>query len=94
MITEQQALFYKLVVTTLVDRQISQHKKIIQQELVERASDPNILKRRFRMLSQISEFESQIQKKIYNFHGDSIDDYVCSVQLIFDNLRYVVNRNS
>lgn len=57
------------------------------------ASDATLFKRRFRMLSQLAEYESQIYKKIYQFQGDTIDDYTTAVGPILAEIQYVTNRN-
>ena len=59
-------------------------KKDILQELIDRATDPVVRMRRFRMLSQLSMYESQIIKKIENLQTDNLEDFVSARSLICD----------
>jgi len=86
-------LFYKLVITDITSFYIDQYKTRLQQELYEKASDPVLLKRRFRMLSQLADYESQIYKKIYQFQSNDTDDYVQSVGQIINELNDVTDRS-
>ena len=60
-------------------------------ELVNRATDPTIYLRRFRMLSQISLYESQVISKIYNMETDDIADFESNEYI--NGLCIVANRN-
>ena len=51
-------------------------KEELLNELINRATDPVILKRRFRMLSQLSLYESMIVSKIYNIETDDNNDFL------------------
>jgi hypothetical protein len=51
-------------------------KNHLLHELIGRASDPTILRRRFRMLHQLSLYESQIIKKIENLQTDDPQDFL------------------
>jgi hypothetical protein len=89
----QSDLFYKLIIIDIVGKLISSQKSALQKELQEKASDPVIFKRRVRMLSQLSEYESQIYKKIYNFDTDDVRDYNSSMHSIMQEIHDVTNRN-
>lgn len=86
--------YYKLVVAHIVALHLDKARDKLQAELLERSTDPVIHKRRFRMLSQLAAYESQIYKKIYNFNSDSLDDYVAGAKLITNEIRQVCNRSS
>lgn len=86
-------VYYKLVVADIVKVLISQHRDSLHQELISKAADPVILKRRFRMLSQLSDYESQIYKKIYRFQSNDISDYIAATREITTELYYVTNRS-
>jgi hypothetical protein len=44
-------------------------------DLVNKATDPVIVMRRFRMLRQLADYESQIVAKIQNFDTDDVLDF-------------------
>jgi hypothetical protein len=89
----QQELFYKLVVTNIASYHINKNKTVLQNELNELANDPILVKRRFRMLSQLSDYESQLYKKIYQFCSDDINDYVLAAKQIVQEINNVVDRS-
>jgi hypothetical protein len=51
-------------------------KNTLLQELVSQASDPMIRMRRFRMLRQLCQYESQIIKKIEILQTDNVSDFL------------------
>ncbi len=61
-------------------------KEVLLGELVTRASDPVILKRRFRMLSQLALYESIVVSKIYNLETEDNSDFL--------NLSYIKHINT
>jgi len=61
-------------------------KEGLLSELVTRASDPVILKRRFRMLSQLALYESIVVSKIYNLETEDNNDFL--------NLSYIKHINT
>lgn len=89
----QEEIFYKLVLVDTVKNYLDEHRKNLQTELYSMATDATLFKRRFRMLSQLAEYESQIYKKIYQFQGDTIDDYTTAVGTILAEIQYITNRN-
>jgi hypothetical protein len=86
-------VYYKLVVADIVKSVISQHRELLHQELTNRAADPVVFKRRFRMLSQLADYESQIYKKIYSFQTNNVNDYIMATQEITKEIICVINRN-
>lgn len=86
-------VFYKLAISDIASKLIESQRTILKQELQERASDPVIFKRRFRMLTQLAEYESQIYKKIYNFNTDDFQDYNLAIHLIVQEIQDVTNRS-
>ena len=86
-------MYYKLVVANITSFFINQQKIRLQQELYERATDPTIAMRRFRMLNQLASYESQIIKKIYEFQSNDMNDYVMAVNQIIAELNHVTDRN-
>lgn len=86
-------VFFKLTMSDIVSKLIESHRIVLKRELQERASDPVIFKRRFRMLTQLAEYESQIYKKIYNFNTDDFQDYNLAMNLIVQEIQDVTNRS-
>lgn len=80
------------MVDTVV-KTIQTRRSILFQEMQERAGDDVIFKRRFRMLSQLADYESQIIKKIYQFSGNSVDDYVLAAKAIVSEIYDVTDRS-
>lgn len=58
--------------------EIQTAKQDLLDELVNRATDSVIFKRRFRMLSQLAEFESIVIKKIYNLESNDTNDFLAN----------------
>jgi hypothetical protein len=77
----------------IVGRLINNQRTLLEKELQEKASDPVIFKRRFRMLSQLADYESQIYKKIYNFDTEDFNDYKQIVYLINNEIQNVTDRS-
>jgi len=89
----QSKLFYKLVITDIISVHINKHRVELHQELVNLAGDPTLLKRRFRMLGRLADYESQIYKKIHQFQSDDVNDYVLATQQIIHEIYNVINRS-
>jgi hypothetical protein len=68
-------------------------KNELLQELVEHATDPVIRSRRFRMLKQLSLYESQIINKIATLKTDNIQDFFCENHLVSE-LNHIVNKSA
>jgi hypothetical protein len=60
---------------------------------VDYATDPMIVKRRLRMLSQLSQLESQLLSKIRSFETTDVTDFNCSLQLLRE-IMCVTDRDS
>jgi hypothetical protein len=61
-------------------------------DLIIYATDLVIVKRRYRMLRQLSLYEAQILNKIYNFESNDIEDF--SIRNIKQELSHVINKSS
>lgn len=85
--------FYKTLLLDSVEKQIAEERKKLFVELVAAANDPVVWKRRFRMLSQLSEWHSDIVKKIHAFETDSIEDYR-QLEFVCQELYIVISRNA
>jgi len=68
--------FYRIVMLQEFLAKVQAAKEELLNELVSRATDPVILKRRFRMLSQLSLYESIVVSKIYNIETDDNCDFL------------------
>ena len=77
----------------IISSYINAHKVTLQKELLEQANDPTILKRRFRMIGQLAEYEAQIYKKIYDFSSDNATDYMSATNDIIYELLNVTDRS-
>lgn len=82
--------FYKSRLLLQFLEDTAQARKKLLEELVVNASDPIIFKRRFRMLKQLSHYESQIIEKINNFDSDNPDDF----DIKFFHLNNIIDRSS
>lgn len=89
----QQETYYKLITTEIINNHIGQHRAALQKELFELATDDVLLRRRYRMLSQLAQYESQIYKKIYQFHSNEINDYRDAVAIVIRELTHVTDRS-
>ena len=70
----------------------TKYKKILLKELLSRASDPMIRMRRFRMLRQLCQYESQIIEKIEMLSTDNNIDFL---QKSFQQeIEFVVRRDA
>jgi hypothetical protein len=75
---------------------VHKERQILQQQLINNATDPVIKKRRFRMLSNLSTFEASIIKKIYVFDSKDITEQIFSdlILEISDEMRAVIDRSA
>lgn len=89
---QQDYIFFRLHLLTHFLDEVQQHRKKLLEELINRATDPVIRIRRFRMLSQLSQYESQIINKIANIETDDVTDFFVN-DLILE-LRKVTNRDA
>ena len=67
-------------------------RNILLNECIDQGgTDSVILMRRFRMLSQLSQFESDVITKIYNFDNEDFKDII---QPLIDEIQTVVDRSA
>lgn len=86
--------YYKIKTTKKLIELANNHRNKLLSELVDYATDPVIVKRRLRMLSQLSQLESQLLLKIQSFETDDVTDFdYCSFQL-HREIMCVTDRNS
>lgn len=64
-------------------------KKDLMEELIVRATDPVIRMRRFRMLRQLSLYESQIIQKIQNLDTNDVKDFLADDVLLRESYQIV-----
>ena len=86
--------FLKLCVTEKFMQATDQQRKLLFQDLVNNATDNVIFMRRFRMISQINQFESQGINKIYQFETDNPDDYTHGLSVLLSELNSVASKNA
>jgi hypothetical protein len=67
------------------------NKRRLMRELIDNATDDIIAMRRFRMLEQLSRFESQIIKKIYHFETDNVADF--DIAILRKQLHAIIDRD-
>ena len=59
--------------------------------LIDHATDPVIVMRRFRMIKQLAEYEAQIVTKIQNFDTDDVLDFD---PVILNEIKFITNYSS
>lgn len=84
--------FYKLKLVQDTVQLVADARTKLLEELIIHASDPTIKMRRFRMLKQLSQFESQMIEKIWRFETDNHRDLL-QIKLL-DEIRSVVSRDA
>jgi hypothetical protein len=82
-----------LIVVDIVKKNINDCRTVLHQEMCDTATDPTLFKRRFRILSQLADYESQIYKKIYEFDSKDISDYTQALQQIVREIQNVTDRS-
>lgn len=84
--------FYKLKLVQDTVQLVAKAREELLQELLVYATDPTIKMRRFRMLKQLSQYESQMIEKIWRFETD---DHYDLLQIdLAKEIRSVVSRNA
>jgi hypothetical protein len=87
--------FFKLKLLNDLLKNTAHAKQLLLDECIDiGGTDPVILMRRFRMLSQLSQFESNIINKIDNFEISSLDDFNISQSTMLAEIGSVVNRSA
>ena len=84
-------VFHKTYLINMLHQRIAIERQSLLQELTASATDAVVWKRRFRMLSQLASWESQVTAKIYAFRTDDADDY--QLNTFIDELMIVTSRN-
>lgn len=84
--------FYKLKLVQDTVQLVADARSKLLDELLIHASDPIIKMRRFRMLKQLSQVESQIIEKIWRFETDDHQDLL-QINLQ-DEIQSVVSRDA
>ena len=84
--------FYKLKLVQDTVQLVADARTKLLEELIIHASDPTIKMRRFRMLKQLSQFESQMIEKIWRFETDNHRDLL-QIKLL-EEIRSVVSRDA
>jgi hypothetical protein len=85
--------FYKILLLNSVEKKVADERQKLINELIDAGNDPVVWKRRFRMLSQLSQWHSNIVKKIYQFETDSIEEYQ-QLDMVCQELATIVSRNA
>ena len=85
--------FYKILLLNSVEKRVADERQKLINELIDAGNDPVVWKRRFRMLSQLSQWHSNIVKKIYQFETDSIEEYQ-QLDVVYQELATIVSRNA
>lgn len=87
--------FFKLTLLNDLLEQSSRARQVLLDECINiGGTDPIILMRRFRILSQLAYYESEIINKIYNFEITSLDDVVGNFNIINHEINVIIDRNS
>jgi hypothetical protein len=87
--------FFKLILLKDLLEHSSRAKQVLLDECINKGgADPVILMRRFRILSQLAYYESEIINKIYNFEITSPDDFVDNFNIVGREINTIIDRNS
>jgi hypothetical protein len=82
-----------LIVLDIVNKKINSEKYRLAKELHAQAQDPVIAMRRFRMLSQLADYEAQIIAKIWRFTTSNFADYFSGLNSILLEIDWMVDRS-
>lgn len=87
--------FFKLKTLKDVLKFAAETRNALLAECIEQGgTNPVVLKRRFRMLSQLSQLEADLITKIYNHHEDDAESSIHNSDILIGEISAVVNRNS
>jgi hypothetical protein len=84
--------YYKILLVNQFLQLTNQARTQLLDELAIYATDPTKYHRRFRMLTQLSQLENQIIKKIQDFETDDINDL--SIDRICRSINVVLHRSA
>ncbi len=71
---EHNIKFYKMKFLIEFNKACDFHRQKLLDELIDEGTDPVVVKRRMRMIANLSEYQSQIITKLMNFDTDDIND--------------------
>ena len=84
--------FYKIKILQQFLAETAKARQALLNELITSATDPVIVKRRYRMLRHLALYENQIIEKIQNFETNDVSDITDSFHdLSIDN---ILNRSA
>jgi len=86
--------FQKILAISQLLEESEKIKQQLMSELLTVATDDIMFMRRFRMLEQLTNFESQAINKIYHFNTNYVRDYQHCTQEILNELNDVSSRSS
>ena len=87
--------FVKLkLLNDLLTESICTRQSLLDECISIGGTNPTVLMRRFRMLDQLNQFESDIINKIYNVEIDSILELDSSIELMLCELHSVTSRSA
>ena len=82
--------FFKIRLLKEFLTETEKQKNILLNELIDQASNDVVASRRFRMLNELCEFESQIIQKIYYFETNDPEDF--GIEIIQLGISKILNR--
>jgi hypothetical protein len=86
--------FQKILATIQLLEDGEKIKQQLISEMLDIATDDILFMRRFRMLQQLAEIESQTVNKIYHYKTNDVRDYQHCISEIRTELAYVASRNA
>lgn len=84
-------IFYKAYLINALHQHIQPVRQQLLSELTAAGTDSVVFMRRFRMLGQLADWESQVTKKIYSFETDSAEDYL--IEPFVSELNMITSRD-
>lgn len=87
-------LYHRLFVTQQLVALLQNQMQNLQQDLIANALDPIKVKRRFRMMKQLSLYQAQLLDKIPNFHSDDAKDFQRFMDHVSREVFTIVHRSS
>jgi len=84
--------FYKIKILKEFLAETANARQTLLDELIANATDPVIVKRRYRMLRHLALYENQIIEKIQNFETNDVTDITSCFDVV--RLNYILNRSA
>lgn len=72
---ETNVKFYKMKFLIEFNKMCEFHRQKLIDEMVDNGTDPVVVKRRMRMIANLSEYQSQIITKLMSFDTDDVSDF-------------------